>query len=142
MKDNRQLFLPLRVFASLRPPYSELKSAKVVILPVPYDSTTTWRSGTRYGPQSIIDASQYLELYDLELDREIYKVGIHTLPEVEPMMNSPEEMVTRVYLITKELVKKGKFVRIHRSGEKPFSNRQRSSWIQAVYFCEHRNDLQ
>jgi agmatinase len=110
MKDNRQLFLPLRVFASLRPPYSELKSAKVVILPVPYDSTTTWRSGTRYGPQSIIDASQYLELYDLELDREIYKVGIHTLPEVEPMMNSPEEMVTRVYLITKELVKKGKFV--------------------------------
>ncbi len=82
--------MPSRVFAGLQPPYSDLRSAKVVILPVPYDSTTEWRSGTRYGPQSIIDASQYLELYALELEREICKVGIHTLPEVEPMMNSPE----------------------------------------------------
>ncbi|GAI02893.1 unnamed protein product, partial [marine sediment metagenome] len=97
-------------FAGLQPPYSELRSAKVVILPVPYDSTTEWRSGTRYGPQSIIDASRYLELYDLELEREICKVGIHTLPEVEPMMNSPEEMVNRVYQTTKKLIKQGKFV--------------------------------
>jgi len=110
MKDNRQPFLPPRVFAGLQPPYSDLESAKVVILPVPYDSTTEWRSGTRYGPQSIIDASRYLELYDLELEREIYEVGIHTLPEVEPMMNSPEEMVNRVYQITKKLIKQRKFV--------------------------------
>ena len=102
--------MPSRVFAGLQPPYSNLRSAKVVILPVPYDSTTEWRSGTRYGPQSIIDASRYLELYDLELEREICRVGIHTLPEVEPMMNSPEEMVNRVYQITKKLIKQGKFV--------------------------------
>lgn len=110
MKDNRQPFLSPRVFAGLEPPYSELKSAKVVILPVPYDSTTEWRSGTRHGPQSIIDSSQYLELYDLELEREIYKVGIHTLPEVEPMMNSPEEMVNRVYQITSKLIHEDKLV--------------------------------
>lgn len=110
MKDNRQPFLAPGVFAGLEPPYSELKSAKVVILPVPYDSTTEWRSGTRYGPQNIIDSSQYLELYDLELEREIYKVGIHTLPGVEPMMNSPEEMVNRVYRITRKLIHEGKLV--------------------------------
>lgn len=110
MKDNGQPLMPSRVFAGLQPPYSDLRSAKVVILPVPYDSTTEWRSGTRYGPQSIIDASRYLELYDLELEREICKVGIHTLSEVEPMMNSPEEMVNRVYQITKKLIKQGKFV--------------------------------
>ncbi len=103
-------FLPPRVFAGLAPPYSNLQQAKAVILPVPYDSTTEWRSGTREGPQAIIDASQYLELYDLELDRETYKVGIHTLPQVEPVLSSPEDMIHRVYQVTKELIQKEKFV--------------------------------
>ena len=91
-------------------PYSDLEKAKTVVLPVPYDSTTEWRSGTREGPQAIIDASQYLELYDLELDREIYKVGIHTLPQVEPLMSGPKDMIERVYQITKGLIQRGKFV--------------------------------
>ncbi len=110
MEDNRQPFLPPRVFAGLEPPHCDLKSAKVVILPVPYDGTTEWQSGARHGPQSIIDASQYLELYDLELDCEIYQVGIHTLPEVEPVVSSPEEMVNRVYRIAGGLINQGKFV--------------------------------
>jgi len=110
MEDNRQPFLPPRVFAGLEPPHSDLKPAKVVILPVPYDGTAEWQSGTRHGPQSIIDASQYLELYDLELDCEIYQVGIHTLPEVEPVVSSPEDMVNRVYRIAGGLINQGKFV--------------------------------
>jgi len=92
------------------PPYSDLEKAKVVILPVPYDGTTEWRSGTRDGPQAIIDASQYLELYDLELDREVYKVGIHTLPQVKPLMSGPKDMIDKVYQISKELIKKDKFI--------------------------------
>jgi agmatinase len=107
---KKEAFLPPRVFAGLPPPYSDLEKSKVAILPVPYDGTTEWRSGARDGPQAIIDASQYLELYDLELDREIYKVGIHTLPQVEPLMSSPEDMIERVYNITKGLIQKGKFV--------------------------------
>jgi agmatinase len=110
MRNEREIFLPPRVFCGLVPPYSESQETKAVILPVPYDSTTEWRSGTRHGPQAIIDASQYLELYDLELDREIYKVGIHTLPSLEPLMSSPEDMIERVYRVTKELIQKGKFV--------------------------------
>ena len=103
-------FLPHRVFAGLEPPYSNLKQAKTVILPIPYDSTSEWRSGSRHGPQAIIDASQYLELYDLELDCEIYKVGICTLPEVEPLLSSPQDMIDRVYQVIKGLVQKEKFV--------------------------------
>jgi len=103
-------FLPHRVFAGLTPPYSNLQQAKTVILPVPYDSTSEWRSGSRHGPQAIIDASQYLELYDLELDREIYKVGISTLPEVEPLLSSPQDMIDRVYQVIKDLIQKDKFV--------------------------------
>jgi len=103
-------FLPPRVFAGLTPPYSNLQQAKTVILPVPYDSTSEWRGGSRQGPQAIIDASQYLELYDLELDREIYKVGISTLPEVEPLLSSPQDMIDRVYQVVKGLIQKEKFV--------------------------------
>jgi len=103
-------FLPHRNFAGLAPPHSNLQQAKTVILPVPYDSTSEWRGGSRHGPQAIIDASQYLELYDLELDREIYKVGISTLPEVEPLLSSPQDMIDRVYQVIKGLIQKRKFV--------------------------------
>ncbi len=102
--------MPRSIFAGVPPPYSDFDTAKVVILPVPYDSTTEWRSGARDGPQAIIDASRYLEMYDLELDRETYKVGIHTLPEVELLMSGPESMIQRVYEVTKELVLEGKLV--------------------------------
>ena len=104
------MFLPQRSFAGLAPPYSSLQQAKTVILPVPYDGTSEWRSGSRHGPQAIIDASQYLELYDLELDREIYKVGISTMPEVEPLLSSPQDMINRVYQVIRDLIQKGKFV--------------------------------
>jgi agmatinase len=103
-------FLPQRVFAGLEPPYSDLRHAKAVILPVPYDSTSEWRSGSRHGPQAIIDASEYLELYDLELDREIYKVGISTLPRLQPSLGSPQDMIDRVYKTAKDLIQKDKFV--------------------------------
>jgi agmatinase len=103
-------FLPQRVFAGLEPPYSDLQKAKAVILPVPYDSTSEWRGGSRHGPQAIIDASEYLELYDLELDREIYRAGICTLPRVEPLLGSPQSMIDRVYQVVGDLVQKGKFV--------------------------------
>jgi agmatinase len=104
------IFLPHRVFAGLEPPYSNLQQAKTVILPIPYDSTSEWQGGSRHGPQAIIDASQYLELYDLELDREIYKVGIATLPEVEPLLSSPQDMIDRVYQVIKGLIQQKKFV--------------------------------
>jgi agmatinase len=110
MENIEDLFSPPQNFAGLVPSYSDLQTAKVVILPVPYDSTTEWHSGTREGPQAIIEASQYLELYDIELDRDIYNVGIHTLPKVQPLLNSPEKMIDRVYHIASELTKQAKFL--------------------------------
>jgi agmatinase len=81
-----------------------------VIVPVPYDSTSEWRSGSRRGPQAIIDASQYLELYDLELDRETYKIGISTLPRIAPLLSSPQDMIDRVCKVVEGLIQKEKFV--------------------------------
>ena len=110
MNNLENLFLPPQNFAGLASPYSDFKTARVVILPVPYDGTTEWHSGTREGPQAIIEASPYLELYDMELKQETYKVGIHTLPAVQPVLSSPQNMVHSVYAIAGELIKQGKFV--------------------------------
>jgi agmatinase len=110
MQNIENMFSPLQNFAGLISPYTDLQTAKVAILPVPYDSTTEWHSGTREGPQAIIDASQYLEFYDIELKREIYKVGIHTLSKVQPLLSRPEEMIDRVYRIAIELAKQEKFL--------------------------------
>ena len=92
----KNLFYPPRIFGAIPQELASLERARVVVLPVPYDSTTGYRAGARDGPQAIIDASQYIELYDHELRREICEVGIHTLPEVEPLVSSPKAMIERV----------------------------------------------
>lgn len=107
---SEELFYPRRNFAGLSPPLSDLDTARVVILPIPYDSTTDWRCGARDGPMAIIDASQYLEFYDHELDGEPCRAGIHTLPELQPSMRGPEETIKRVHRAAGELVRRGKFV--------------------------------
>lgn len=109
MENIENLLSTSLTFAGLSSPYSDLETARAIILPVPYDSTTEWHSGARVGPQAIINASQYLELYDIELNRDVYQVGIHTLPPVQPLLSSPEKMIERVYRITRELVKQSKF---------------------------------
>ncbi len=110
MKNIRELFSPLQNFAGLSSPHSDFETSRVVILPIPYDGTTEWRSGTREGPQAIIDASPYLELYDMELDQEIHKVGINTLPAVQPVSGNIEDMLHRVYIVAQKLIKQDKFI--------------------------------
>jgi agmatinase len=110
MNNQQGFYAQPRNFAGLFPPYGDFDTATVAILPVPYDSTTEWHSGTRNGPKAIIEASYYLEWYDIELGREIHTCGIHTLPELEPAFNSPEAMNSRVYQATRDLLGKSKFV--------------------------------
>ena len=82
-------------FGGLADEFSALERARAVVLPVPYDFTTTYVSGTRLGPRAILTASQNMELWDEELGA-TYRAGIHTLPEVEPTALGPAAMVARV----------------------------------------------
>ncbi|HEX77986.1 MAG TPA: agmatinase [Dehalococcoidia bacterium] len=108
MRDD--LFHPRHCFAAIPDAYTDFDTARVAILPVPYDSTTDWRAGSREGPQAIITASEFIELYDPELDKEVYRVGIHTLPSLKLVQSSPEAMAGRVYQACRWLLEQGKMV--------------------------------
>ena len=82
-------------FLDTPPAQAERTSARFVVIPVPYDATTSYKSGARHGPTAIIQASRHLEDYDLELGRDMSLVGIHTAPEIAPAAD-PETMVSRV----------------------------------------------
>ena len=83
-------------FLALTPGQSDLETAAAVLIPVPYDSTTSYRTGARYGPAAIISASYNLEDYDYELGVDLSKAGIHTSPTLEPHMAGPDAMIRRV----------------------------------------------
>lgn len=72
-----------RVFLGLDGPAATPEGAATWILPVPYEATTCWGSGTRRGPQAIIDASRYVELFDHELGRDPSEGGVYTFPALE-----------------------------------------------------------
>ncbi len=108
MADDR--FYPPVNFASLDDEFSSFERSRVVILPVPYDSTVTARAGARDGPRAIIEASADMELYDVGLGIEPYRHGIHTLPELAPHTGSPDAMCARIEDVAGELIDAGKFV--------------------------------
>lgn len=70
--------------------------AKIVIFPVPYDSTTYYKSGTKDGPQTIIDASRHMELYDIDFKKSIKETDIFTLESLDPSKNFPKETIIRI----------------------------------------------
>lgn len=59
-------------------PHSEAE-ALVVLVPVPWEATTSYGEGAAEGPRAIFDASMQVDLYDLDVDRP-YQHGIHMSP--------------------------------------------------------------
>jgi len=72
--------------------FSNLKKTQVVVIPVPFDGTSTWGKGADKGPDALIDASANMELYDIETNAEPYTIGIHTTKPLN--YKTPEEGAT------------------------------------------------
>ena len=96
-------------FGDLTEEYSDLDSAKVVIIPVPYDQTSTWIRGADKGPAAILAASANMELYDIETDSQVYTKGIFTHKAIEKKY-SPENMIEAVTEKARDYINKGKFI--------------------------------
>jgi len=74
-------------FGDIPPEFTRYDQARVVILPVPYEQTTSYLKGTKKGPQAIIKAAEQIELFDEKLKSEPYQMGIHILPFIPTTTN-------------------------------------------------------
>jgi len=98
-----------KYFGDFDEQYAKYENAQIVILPVPYDGTSTFVKGADKGPQAIIDASDSIEMWDIETQTEVYKKGINTATAVLEN-ESPEMMVEAVYNRVLAFLQDGKFV--------------------------------
>ena len=99
----------IKTYAGIPQEFGNLSTSKIVIIPVPYDGTSTWQKGADKGPQAFLDASENMELYDIETDSEVYKQGVFLADPVTEN-TSPEAMVAAVHQITKKYLNRNKFV--------------------------------
>ncbi|NLV18452.1 MAG: agmatinase [Bacteroidetes bacterium] len=86
----------------------DYESSGIIILPVPYDATSTWMKGSDKGPEAIMEASVNLEFYNIETKTEVHRKGIYT---AEPVMTggSPEELVLAVRNRVSDILGDNKF---------------------------------
>jgi agmatinase len=86
----------------------DYSASGIIIVPVPYDETSTWIKGADKGPDAIMEASANLEFYDVETESEAHLNGIHTIDPVTEK-GSPEALVNEVYKVTLSLLNDYKF---------------------------------
>ena len=97
-------------FGGALPKTRAFDDARVVVLPVPVDRTTTYVGGTRNGPREILHASSHMELWDEELGTDVHGVGIFTLPEMELPFGELEPLMAEIRRVATELLSRDKFL--------------------------------
>jgi len=96
-------------FGDIPDEFCSKDTSRIVVLPIPYDGTSTWVKGSDKGPEALLEASANMELYDIETDTEVYLQGIYTAPAIIEK-SSPEAMVSAAEEQTAEHLNSGKFV--------------------------------
>jgi agmatinase len=96
-------------FLGTTPTTTDFDRARVVILPVPLDRTTSYVAGTRNGPHEILAASSHMELWDEETGTDVHSIGIFTLPEMEFPFATMDEVIEEIRRVATELVSRDKF---------------------------------
>lgn len=100
-----------RNFLAIPQRFASFDHAPITILPVPYERTVSYGSGTARGPEGIIKASAYVEFYDDEFDRELcFDLGISTLPPIDLGKKRGSAAIDRVSKAVTSLLERGKFV--------------------------------
>ncbi|MCF7832024.1 MAG: agmatinase [Candidatus Marinimicrobia bacterium] len=99
----------MKTFAGIEEKYADYKKAAVLLQSIPYDGTSTWGKGADNGFNAFIEASENMELYDIETDSEVYKKGVHILPAILESA-SPKAVFEQVYANTKYVLGSNKFL--------------------------------
>ncbi|HPD33577.1 MAG TPA: agmatinase [Bacteroidota bacterium] len=102
---------PTSNFLAIPENVSQLDNSKIVILPAPYEHTTSFGKGAANGPDAVLKASAYVEFYDDEFDKEVcFEQGISTIKPIEFENAYDELAIAKVYDIVKFLIEQNKFV--------------------------------
>src|ERR1700741_2801954 len=91
-------------FGGTTPTTTDFARARVVILPIPLDRTTSYVPGTRNGPHEILVASSHMELWDEETGTDVHDIGICTLPEMELPLAGMDDVVCEIRRVVGEIV--------------------------------------
>jgi len=111
VSDGEERYAPYLSFLGLPEELNPPAGARVGLLPVPYDLTTSYQPGARRGPLAILEASTHLETWDEELQRETCEeVGVLTLPAVVPDTSGPAASMARIERAAREVVDGGLFL--------------------------------
>ncbi len=97
----RELFVsPSPVFSGIQRTFEE---AKYVILGAPLDVTSTYRSGARFAPLAIREASLNIETYSFRTNMDVEDLKIHDLGDLH-IAGEVDETLKRLELVTKDLL--------------------------------------
>ncbi len=99
----------MMTFGKIEEEYSGFEDSGILLQSCPYDGTSTWGKGADKAFGAFMEASDHMELYDIETGSEVYRKGIHILPELRPA-GDPEEVFRQIYSKTKELLRHDKFL--------------------------------
>src|SRR6185436_6361666 len=102
--------LTIGEYGGTTPTTTDFEHARVVILPIPLDRTTSYVPRTRNGPHEILVASSHMELWDEETQTDVHSIGICTLPEMEFPYASMDEVVKEIGRVAAEIVSRDKFL--------------------------------
>lgn len=100
-----------KTYAGIPEQYAKLDRSEIVLIPVPYDGTSSWQKGADKGFEAFLEASKNMELYDIETNSEVYKKGVF-IAEFIDENTTPEAMVEQVHKTVKKYIQKNKFVTV------------------------------
>lgn len=103
-------FSPLENFGGLPEELTRRATSEVLVLPIPYEQSTSYGGGTRNGPRAILHASRFVEYYDPDFGGEAFTRGVHTLPAIEPHYAGPDAMRERIASVVGDVAPEGKLL--------------------------------
>lgn len=99
----------IKTFGGIGKEYAGFDLSEILLQSIPYDGTSTWGKGADRGFEAFLEATENMELYDIECDSEVYRHGIHILPEIKED-KSPEAVYRAVRAQTEHLLSTKKFL--------------------------------
>lgn len=98
-----------RTYAGIDAEFAGFNDSEILLQSIPYDGTSTWGKGADKAFNSFLEASENMELYDIETNSEVFRKGVHIMPELQNE-KSPEEQYKKIYKLTQQLLETKKYL--------------------------------